>query len=177
MGIVRVWFLKFCWIATLGLVFECLVFSQAIPQISDVIAVMQDAPRKGQGLRLIDANNKIHFARTVYHVLKPSCLVEVYVSSDPWDYKLGPSNVQMRPLMGKSRVSGVEYQVLQGKPSYWLGRTDGLWFLLVFPDEPVDVSLFVRRFGECYGFFEQHLPNGSIETHLPAVLGSLTGNP
>jgi len=162
--------------ACLGIMSVALT-AQAIPPINQVIAIMQDAPRQGHGLKLIDAVNSISYVRTIYRVFKPASQVEVYVSRDPRGFNLGPTNIRFQALIGSSAVGSPEYRVLQGKPSYCLQRADGMWFLFVFPDEPVDVALFVQLFGECFGFFEARLKNARIEDILPAVLGSLQAKP
>ena len=150
--------------------------AQSIPPISNVIAIMQEPPRATTGLALVDSGSALHVIRTVYKVLKPSCLVEIYVSRDPRPFKLGSSNVIMTVTIGKSPVVSLEYRVLKKKPSYCVQRTDGLWFLFAFPDEPVDVRLFIQRFGEAYGYFESNLGGQKIEDCLPSVIGDMSKN-
>ena len=165
------------WISIITLCFVGVaVFAQSIPPITNVIAIMQEPPRSGKGLALVDSGQSIQYVRSVYKVLKPACLVEVYVSRDPRPFKLGASNVVFSLAIGKSPIVSLEYRVLKHKPSYCAQRADGLWFLFAFPDEPVDVRIFMQRFGEAYGFFESNLGNKNIEDCLPSLIGNLSKN-
>jgi len=159
----------------LGIVTALPVFSQDIPETLDIIATMLDAPKSGQNLKIVGANNTIHFVRTSYKLKNASTPVEVYVSHDTRSFTFGPSNISVSPQFRIATALPLEYRVLSGKPSYCLPRSDGLWFLFVFPDEPVDVAAFIERFIECWSFFEVRARTAAPEDVLPSLIGTLPG--
>lgn len=146
--------------------------AQSIPPVTDLVAIMQDPPRSGRGLPGVEQGDAVRFVRAVYKIRKPSCYATVYASRDKRAFKWGPSNVAVSVEVGPWATAPLEYRVVDGHPRYVLQRSDGLWFLFDFPDEPIDVATFLKRFGAAYAFFERNQAGARIEDCLPSLVGS-----